>query len=127
MANGDRSISTVLHDIVGNVQEIIRSEVRLAKTEVTEELRKLGLASILLVVGALLLIFSTLFLLLAVVYALSAVVPAWAAALIVGAGVGVIAALCCGLGVKRFKVVRAAPKTTESVKENVEWAKQLTR
>ena len=127
MANVDRSISTVLHDIVGNVQDIIRSEVRLAKTEITEELGKLGLASILLGVGALLLVFSALFVLLAIVYALSAFLPAWEAALIVGAGVGVIAALCWGLGLKRFKAVRAAPKTTASVKENVEWAKQLTR
>jgi len=127
MPNADRSISTVLHDIVGNVQDIIRSEVRLAKTEVTEELGKLGHASILLGVGALLLTFSALFLLLAIVYALSVVLPAWAAALIVGGGVGAIAALCCGLGLKKFKAVRAAPKTTASVKENVEWAKQLTR
>ena len=127
MANVDRSISTVLHDIVGNVQDIIRSEVRLAETEVTEELGKLGHASILLAVGALLLTFSALFALLAIIYALSAFLPAWEAALIVAAGVGAIAALCCGLGLKKFKAVRAAPKTTASVKENVEWAKQLTR
>jgi uncharacterized membrane protein YqjE len=127
MANVDRSISTVLHDIVGNVQEIIRSEVRLAKTEITEELGKLGSASMLIGVGALLLTFSALFLLLAIVYALSLVLPAWEAALIVGVSVGVIAALCCGLGLKKFKAVRAAPKATASVKENVQWAKQLTR
>jgi len=127
MANVDRSISTVLHDIVGNVQEIIRSEVRLAKTEITEELGKLGSASMLIGVGALLLTFSALFLLLAIVYALSVVLPAWEAALIVGVSVGVIAALCCGLGLKKFKAVRAAPKATASVKENVQWAKQLTR
>jgi len=127
MASADRSISTVLRDIVGNVQDIVRAEVRLAKSEATEELRKLGSASVLLVVGVLLLTFCALFLLLAAVYALSVVLPAWAAALIVGAGLGVIAALCCGMGLKKLKAVRAAPKTTATVKENVEWAKQLTR
>jgi uncharacterized membrane protein YqjE len=125
--SADRPFSTVLHDIVGNVQDIIRSEVRLAKTEFADEVRKLRSASTLLGVGALMLTFSALFVLLAIVYALSLVMPAWAAALIVGVTVGVIAALCCGVGIRKFKAVRAAPKTTATLKENVEWAKQLTK
>jgi uncharacterized membrane protein YqjE len=125
--NPDRSISAVLHDIVGNVQDIVRSELRLAKTELGEELGKSRSAGMLLGVGALMLVFSALFLLLAVVYALSLVVAAWAAALIVGAGIGIIAALCCALGIKRFRTIRAAPKTTATLKENVEWARQLRK
>jgi uncharacterized membrane protein YqjE len=127
MAIADRSISTVLHDIVGNIQDIIRSEVRLAKTELSEELGRSRSAAVLLGVGLLMLTFTALFLLLAIVYALSLVMPAWTAALIVGAGAGAIGALCCGLGIKRFKALRAAPKTVASIKENVEWAKQLTK
>ena len=127
MATAERSISTVLFDILGNVQEIIRSEMRLARTEVAEELGKLRSASLLLGAGALLGAFSALFLLLAIVYALSLVVPAWGAALIVAAAVAAVAAILLGAGFKRIKAVRAAPKTTESLKENVEWAKQLTR
>jgi hypothetical protein len=127
MAAADRSISTVLSDIVGNVQDIVRSELRLARTEATEELGKVRSAGVLLGAGVLLVIFSGIFLLLAAVYALSTVVPAWMAALIVGGGVGVIAALCVGVAIQRFKSVRAVPKTTATVKENVEWAKQLTR
>ena len=127
MQNGNRPISAVLTDIVGNFQHIVRSEMRLAKTELTEELAKSRSAAIMLGVGALLLTFSVLFVLLAAVYALSLVVPGWMAALIVGAGVGLIAAVCVALGISRFKRVRAAPKTAATVKENVEWAKQLTR
>jgi uncharacterized membrane protein YqjE len=37
MAGGDRSLSDVLQDILRNVQEMVRSEVRLAKTEIREE------------------------------------------------------------------------------------------
>jgi uncharacterized membrane protein YqjE len=127
MQNGNRPISAVLTDIVGNFQHIVRSEMRLAKTELTEELAKSRSAAMMLGVGVLLLAFSVLFVLLAAVYALSLVLPGWMAALIVGAGIGLIAALCVGLGLSRFKKVRAAPKTTATVKENVEWAKQLTR
>ncbi len=127
MPSAERPISTVLHDIVGNVQEIVRSEVRLAKTELREELAKSRSAGVLLGAGALMLTFSALFLLLAAVYALSNVMPAWAAALLVGVIVGVIAAVCCGLGIKRFKAVRAPPKTVATMKENVEWAKRLRK
>jgi uncharacterized membrane protein YqjE len=127
MATADRPISAVLHDIVANVQHIVRSEVRLAKTELAEELAKSRSAAMLVAAGAFALTFSLLFVLLAVVYALSTVVPAWAAALIVGVAVGIVAASCLGLGIKRFKAVRAVPKTAATIKENVEWAKQLTK
>lgn len=127
MRSAGRSISTVVHDVVGNVQDIVRSEMRLAKTEITEEFGKARGAGLLCAIGGILAIFSALFVLLAVVYSLSVVMPAWAAALIVGAGVGVVAALCVGLGIRKFKAVRAAPKTAASMKENVEWAKQLTK
>ena len=127
MATVDRPIAAVLHDIVSNVQEIVRSEVRLAKTELTEEVGKARSAGLLCGIGALMLTFTTLFVLLAIVYALSAVVPDWAAALIVAAGVGLIAAVCLGVGVKRFKTMRAPPRTAATLKENVEWAKQLTK
>ena len=127
MPTADRSISTVLYDIVSNIQEIIRSEMRLARTEFTEELGKLRSASVLLGVGALLAMLSVLFVLIAIVYALSLVIPAWAAALVVAVSVGALGGILVFAGIKRIKAVRAAPKTTASLKENVEWAKQLTR
>ena len=127
MPSVDRPISAVLHDIVGNIQDIIRSEMRMAKTELGEELRKSRSGAVLCGVGALLLICSALFVLLAIVYALSLIMAGWAAALIVGAGVGVFAALCFGLGIRKFKAIRGAPKTVESLKENVAWTKELTR
>ena len=127
MSPADRSISAVLHDIVGNMQDIVRCEIRMAKSELTEELGKSRSAGVLVGIGALMLTFSALFLLLAAVYALSLLMPEWAAALIVGAGVGATAALCFGVGIKRFKAVRAAPKAVASMKENIEWARQRTK
>ena len=127
MAIAERPISAVLHDIVGNVQHIVRSEFRLAKTEISEELGKSGGAAILIGAGAAMLLLSGVFVLLAIVYALSAVMPSWAAALIVGVGEGVMAAVCIVLGIRKFKTVRGVPKTAEVMKENVEWAKQLSK
>jgi uncharacterized membrane protein YqjE len=127
MAAGIRSIPEIFQDVLGNIQDIVRAEVRLAKAELGEELNRARSGGLLIGVGAVAAIFSVLFLLLACVYALGRVMPNWAAALIVAAAVGVAAAVTLGLGLKRFKTIQAAPKTAASLKENVRWAKQLTK
>jgi hypothetical protein len=127
MAAGIRSIPEILQDVLTNIQDIVRAEVRLARAELGEELNRARSGGLLIGVGAVAAIFSTLFLLLACVYALGRVVPNWAAALIVAAAVGVAAAVTLGLGLKRLKTIQAAPKTSASLKENVRWAKQLTK
>jgi uncharacterized membrane protein YqjE len=127
MATADRPISVVLRDIVGNMQDIVRSEMRLARTEVTEDLARMRTGAVLAGIGVVLLFITSCFVLLAAVYALSLVVPAWAAALIVAAGVGLIAAITLGLGMKKLKTMRGTPRTAATIKENAEWARQLTR
>ncbi len=127
MAAGNRSIPEILQDVLSNIQDIVRAEVRLAKAELGDELNRARSGGLLIGVGAVAAIFSALFTLLACVYALGLVMPNWAAALIVAAAVGVAAAVTVGLGLKRFKTIQAAPKTAASLKENVRWAKQLTK
>ena len=127
MAASIRSIPEIVKDVLGNIQDIVRAEVRLAKAELGEELSSARSAGVLLGVGAVAAIFSALFLLLACVYALSRVMPNWAAALIVAAVVGVAAAVTLSRGLKQLKSIQAAPKTAASLQENVRWAKELTR
>jgi len=128
MALLDRSITEVLQNIVRNVQEIVRSEVRLAKTEIVEEAGEAKTAGLLLGMGAVAAIFATLFLLLMIVYALSRVIPDWAAALTVGAALAIVASVLLTAGVKRFKEIHPTPeRTVETIKENVEWAKQQSK
>lgn len=127
MPDIERSFSDVLQDIVHNLQDIIRYEVRLAKMEVRDDLGKTGAAAFLLGIGALSGVFGIFFILLAIVHALSFVVPEWAAALIVAVALAFGAAIAITGGIKRFKQVNAAPKTIQSLKENVEWAKRQTK
>lgn len=120
----DRSVPEVLQDIVRNLQEIIRSEFRLAKTEIKEEASKARKPSMAIGLGALLAIYAVGILLLAIFYALSTVVAPWLAALIVGVVVLALSGAFITTGTKRLKEVRAVPeKTIESVKENLQWAK----
>jgi uncharacterized membrane protein YqjE len=128
MAAEDRSLSDVLQDVIRNVQEIVRSEVRLAKTEIREEAARAKSATLLLGAGAVTAIFAILFLLLTIVYALALVMPSWAAALIVGAALAVTASVTLPAGVRRFKQIPPTlERTVGTIKENVEWTKQHTK
>jgi uncharacterized membrane protein YqjE len=128
MAAGDRSLSDVFQDILRTVQEIVRSEVRLAKTEIREEAAKAKSSTLLLGAGAVTAIIAMLFLLLTIVYALARVMPSWAAALIVRAGLAVVASVILKAGIRRFKKIHPTPeRTVGTIKENVEWAKQHTK
>jgi hypothetical protein len=128
MATGERSIGEILQDVLRNLQEIVRSEVRLAKTEAREELIKAKAAALFVAVGALCSIFTVFFFLLAAVYALTLVVPNWAAAVIVAVVVMAAAAVTLVAGLKQVRRVHPAPeKTVETIKENVAWAKQRVK
>ena len=128
MAPEDRSLSEVLQDIIRNVQEIVRSEVRLAKTELKEEAEKAKTPTMLLGAGGVATLFAIFFLLLTIVYALARVMPNWTAALIVAAVLGVVASMMLTAGMKGFKHVHPTPtRTVETIQENVRWAKQQTK
>ena len=127
LQNG-RSMAEVLQDIVANIQEIFRSEFKLAKAEIHEETTKIARSSVPLGIGILLALYAVGFVLLAAVHALATMVDAWLAALIVGVAVGVISMVLVSIGRKRLKQVKVVPeKTIGTVKENVQWAKHQIR
>jgi len=106
----------------------VRSEVRLAKTEFKEEAAKAKDSAVFLAAGTVAGIFAVAFLLLAIVYALALVMPSWAAAFIVGGVLAITTGVACTVGLKRLKQIHPTPEhTVESIKENVEWAKQRTK
>jgi uncharacterized membrane protein YqjE len=128
MSASERSVSHILRDIIRDFQEIVRSELRLAKSELRDEARKAKSATVLITVGALTALFALLFLLVTSVDALSLVMPHWAAALIVAVVLGIIAGATLRAGMKHLRHVHPTPaRTVETLKENVEWAKQQTK
>ncbi len=126
--NPERSFSGLLDDIVGNVQGIIRSEVRLARAEIQEETTKAAKAAGALGSGAVLAVYAVGFLFLTCLLALEIVVRPWLAALIVAVVVGTAAAILVNHGLKRIRQVEPRPdKTIDTIKENFEWAKNQIR
>jgi len=118
----ERSLSTVLGDIVGNIQQIVRAEVRLAKTEVQDEIQKIGSSAAMLGVAAIAAVLGLGVLLLACVYGLSTVMAPWAAALVVAVATLAVAGIAASIGVKRLRQVRLPPpKTVRSIEETMKW------
>ena len=124
----ERPISGLVQEMLTHVTEIIRSEFRLARAEVRQDLTYAAKASLFLIASALLALYALGFVLLGAVYALATAVPAWAAALIVGVSLAIIAAVFMQIGRKRLKVSSLKPdKTIQSLQENVTWVKNQTR
>ncbi len=123
-----RSIGTVLKDIVGNVQQIVRSEIRLASVEVREEAGKAGRSAALVVIGGAIAVLALGCALIAAISALSTIVALWSAALIVAAVAGVVGAALIATGMKRMRQITITPtRTLAALEENIPWAKAPTR
>jgi uncharacterized membrane protein YqjE len=124
----DRSLSQLLGDSVQNIQDILRSELQLAKIEVMEEAKSGLRAAVLLIAGAVLAVLALEFLLFTVIWILDAfVMSLWLAGVVVTIPVMVAAAVLILVGKARLQSLNPTPELTfESVKENVEWVKQQT-
>jgi len=122
----ERSMSEVLKDIIANVQEMVRSEIRLARAEIRQEVGRTANSAKMLGVGAGLGFFAAAFALVTVTLLLALVIPAWAACLVMTVILGIPAAALLMKG-KSDLTVPTPQKTINNVKENVEWMKNQTR
>ena len=122
---GERSLLDVLTDIFGNLEDIVRSELRLAKAEITDELRSAKLSVLGLGIALLTGAFSVLFLLLSGMYALRPLLTPWAAALVIAGAAALVSGTAFVLSAQRMRARRnIVPRTTASIEENLEWAQQ---
>ena len=124
--SGERSTAELVRDIITNVQEMVRSEVRLAKTEFGEETQRTLSGARMMGMAAVAGLFAMGFVLCSAAMLLSQAMPFWAATLLVGVVLAVIAGALYAKA--RGAVQFPKPeKTIENVKENVEWMKARTR
>jgi uncharacterized membrane protein YqjE len=119
-----QSVGDLLGRVTSDLSTLMRQEVELAKVELKEEASKAGKAGGMLAgagaVGYLVLVF----LALALMFALDSFMPTGWAALITAVVLGVIAGVLFVLGRNKMKLVNPKPEQTiETVKEDVQWAK----
>jgi Putative Actinobacterial Holin-X, holin superfamily III len=118
-----RPFTDVLADIGRNVQDLLRSEIRLAQSELRERLFGARTGT-LVAVGLAASFLSAFFLLLAVFSALRLLMPAWAAASCLAVALALTGALALSAGLRRLRKIRPVLKPVDSMKENPEWATQ---
>jgi uncharacterized membrane protein YqjE len=117
----------LIHEIIGDVQEIVRSEVRLAKTEAKEEAGKAGSAAGMFGAAGVFGLFGlALFEAMAVVL-WAMLMPLWIAFLVMGLISLCTAGIFFALGRDRWRKVHPLPNTVTTIKEDLEWAKNQSR
>ena len=121
----ERSVSDVFQDILHNLQEMVRAEIRLAKVEIRGEVKQATGAGAWIAAGVVAAMSAWVFLVWASAYALATRMPMWAATLIVAVVMAAAAAALIMGGIRRVKRIHPVPeRTVESVKENLAWMKQ---
>jgi len=125
----DRPTGELLKELSNQTTTLVRQEIELAKAELAEKGKKAGVGAGMFGGAGLFGVFAFAALTTAVIAALDRVMPLWLAALIVAVVYGATAAVLALQG--RNKVREAGPpvpeQATESVKEDLEWAKTRAR
>lgn len=130
----DRSLGELFTALASDTSQLVRQEVALAQTEITNKATRVGKQVGFLVVGGAIGYAALLVVLAAVTIGLTRIIAgltnwteltsAFVAALVVGVVVGVVAYLLISNAVAKLKATNLAPnQTIESVKEDAEWLK----
>ena len=128
-----RSLGQILKELSSETSTLLRQEVDLAKTEMSEKASRVGANLGSVAVGGAVAFLGAIALLLAVIYGLGAVLnnflspetASWLAPLIVG---GILAAVGYSLIKKALETLKresiTPQRTTQSLQENKKWLKQ---
>jgi uncharacterized membrane protein YqjE len=121
----EQSLGELLGRVSRDFSELVSTQVELAKVEIREEIAAAGRGAGILTGGAFCAYLAVILLSFAAAWGLSEIVPEGVAFLIVGAVYAVAAAVLLPKGKDRLSQVRPVPeKTAETVKEDVQWARE---
>lgn len=129
----DRSLGQILKELTHETSLLLRQEVDLAKTEMSEKASRVGTNLGEVAVGGAVAFLGAIALLMAVIYGLGAILnnfvspdtASWLAPLIVGAILAGVGYSLMKKALATLKQESIAPqKTTQSLQENKEWLKE---
>src|SRR5215213_10080979 len=124
-AEDQESVGSLISGLIKDLQELVRGEIQLAKTELRDDAMTAGSALGSIAAGALVGVTGFIFLMLGVTYLLNKELEMWQSAAIVGAVLAIIAAVLFMMGRKQLSAATLKPdRTIDSLKEDKEWAKQ---
>lgn len=125
-AQEGRSVGELLRDLLGDVSDLIRQEMRLARTEAQDKIGQMVTAIVSMVAGGLIGFAALIVLLDALVYGLTeAGLERWAAALIVGVVVAIVGFVLVRKGQNDLSAANLAPeRTAANVRRDVNLVKE---
>jgi len=127
VAGDNRSLGDLIGELAREAGTLVRQEVTLARTELSEKATRVGRDVGFLVAGGAVAYGGFLAVLAAIILALGLVIPLWLAALLVGLVVIAIGYVIVRQGLDALKREDLTPRqTVETMKENVEWVRHQT-
>lgn len=120
----ERSLGDLFSELASETGTLVRQEVALAQTELTQTATKAGKNVGYLVIGGAVAYAALLAFIAALILVLSYVIPAWTAALLVGIVVAIAAVIVITSALNALKNTNLAPRqTVETIKEDAKWLK----
>ena len=123
----DRSLGELFSELSQETTTLIRQEVNLAKTEMSQKASRVGKDVGFLAAGGAVAYAGLLAIIAGVIALLALVIPLWLSALLVGLVVAGVGYFLVRRGLDALKQEDLAPRETiETLKEDKEWAKDQT-
>jgi uncharacterized membrane protein YqjE len=126
--DGTESTRGILEDVLHDMTEMVRAEVKLARSEIKDDLRAAGQSAGMFGGAALCGALAAACITTCIIALLALVLPLWAAAIITAAFVGIIGAICYAGGRARIRAsMPPLEETRNKVRSDYQWLKQQTR
>jgi ABC-type Fe3+-siderophore transport system permease subunit len=128
MATHEPSFADVIRNAIRDAQDLVRSEVALAKAEVRHEVRRARVGAGLLAGAALAAVIGVIFLMATIAWAIPELLgwPRWTGFGIVTVLMAITAGVLGYVGKKRITAARHMPRTVDTMKENIQWMRTRT-
>ena len=124
----ERSLGELFADLSRETTTLVRQEVELAKTEMTQKASRVLKNVGFLAIGGAVAYAGFLAIIAAVIILLAAILPWWLSALLVGIVIAATGGFLIWKGLDALKKEDLVPRQTiESLKEDQEWAKEQVR
>ena len=125
MPGAPEGLGSLISGVVKDLQDLLRGEIQLAKTELKEDATSAGKGIGMIAAGAFVGLVGFIFLMLAATWLLDKWVQQWLAAGIVAVALLVVAAILAQSGRSTLRTASFKPEQTiETLKEDQQWAKQ---
>ena len=121
----ERTVAELIGDLAQETGTLVRQEVRLATTEMTDKAKFAAKQGAMMAAGGALGVIALLTLLAALVLGIGEFIALWASALIVGIGIAVVAIGLAVAGLQELKRLDVKPKeTVRELKETRTWVQR---